>query len=146
MFYILIVLSQVFFYLLTTYTNIWLTILSFILNFVLWVAEQVNLEAEFDPELAGAGIGTRLPPTDDQAECTPEQELANAPVGSGTQSNYDAEPFRTAIDDLYTNTKEELDDQPAVPVHLERQPGALVRQLSDCERPWLVSEIDRSTE
>lgn len=45
--YILIVLGQILFYFLTTYTNIWLTILSFILNFVLWVAEQVNLESFF---------------------------------------------------------------------------------------------------
>jgi hypothetical protein len=45
--YILIVLGQIIFYFLTTYTNNWLTILSFILNFVLWVAEQVNLESFF---------------------------------------------------------------------------------------------------
>jgi len=45
--YILIVLGQIAFYFLTTYTNIWLTILSFILNFILWVAEQVNIESYF---------------------------------------------------------------------------------------------------
>ena len=45
--YLLIVLGQIAFYFLTTYTNIGLTILSFILNFVLWVAEQVNLESFF---------------------------------------------------------------------------------------------------
>jgi len=45
--YVLIVLGQITFYYLTTYTNIWLTILSFILNFILWVAEQVNLERFF---------------------------------------------------------------------------------------------------
>ena len=46
-FYILIVLAQIAFYFLTAYTNIWLTILSFILNYVLWIAEQVNLESYF---------------------------------------------------------------------------------------------------
>lgn len=45
--YVLIVLGLITFYYLTTYTNIWLTILSFILNFILWVAEQVNLERFF---------------------------------------------------------------------------------------------------
>jgi len=45
--YILILLGQIAFYYLTTYTNIWLTIFSFILNFLLWVAEQVNLESFF---------------------------------------------------------------------------------------------------
>ena len=45
--YVLIVLGQIAFYYLTTYTNVWLTILSFILNFILWVAEQVNLERFF---------------------------------------------------------------------------------------------------
>ena len=45
--YILIVLAQILFYFLTTYTNVWLAILSFILNFVLWTAEQVNLESTF---------------------------------------------------------------------------------------------------
>jgi hypothetical protein len=45
--YVLIMLGQIAFYYLTTYTNIWLTILSFILNFILWVAEQVNLERFF---------------------------------------------------------------------------------------------------
>ncbi len=46
-FYVLIVLGLIGFYFLTTYTNIWLTILSFILNFIFWVAEQVNLESLF---------------------------------------------------------------------------------------------------
>jgi len=45
--YILIILAQILFYLLTTYTNAWLTILSFILNFLLWVTEQVNFESNF---------------------------------------------------------------------------------------------------
>lgn len=45
--YVLIVIGLIVFYFLTTYTNIWLTILSFILNFILWVAEQVNLESLF---------------------------------------------------------------------------------------------------
>lgn len=45
--YVLIVLGQIAFYYLTTYANVWLTILSFILNFILWVAEQVNLERLF---------------------------------------------------------------------------------------------------
>jgi hypothetical protein len=45
--YILIVLGQIAFYFLTTYTNIWLTIFSFVLNFILWVVEQVNLESFF---------------------------------------------------------------------------------------------------
>ncbi len=46
-FYVLIMLGLIAFYYLTTYTYIWLTILSFILNFILWVAEQVNLEKFF---------------------------------------------------------------------------------------------------
>lgn len=45
--YVLIALGLIVFYRLTTYTKIWLTVLSFILNFVLWVAEQVNLERFF---------------------------------------------------------------------------------------------------
>ena len=45
--YVSIVLGLIAFYFLTTYINIWLTILSFILNFILWVAEQVNLERIF---------------------------------------------------------------------------------------------------
>lgn len=43
----LIGVAQITFYYLTTYTNIWFTVLSFILNFILWVAEQVNLESFF---------------------------------------------------------------------------------------------------
>ena len=46
-FYLLIVFGQIAFYYFTTYTNIWWTIVSFILNFILWVAEQVNLESYF---------------------------------------------------------------------------------------------------
>lgn len=45
--YVLILLEFIVFYRLTTYTKIWLTLLSFILNFVLWVVEQVNLERFF---------------------------------------------------------------------------------------------------
>lgn len=46
-FYILIILTQILFYILTSYTKTWITLLSFILNFVLWVFEQVNLERYF---------------------------------------------------------------------------------------------------
>jgi hypothetical protein len=46
-FYILILIGLISFYWLTSYTNIWLTILSFILNFIIWVTEQVNFEKLF---------------------------------------------------------------------------------------------------
>lgn len=46
-FYLIIACAQITFYLLTTFTGLWLTILSFVLNFILWVAEQVNLESFF---------------------------------------------------------------------------------------------------
>ena len=36
-----------FFYFLTTFFNVGLTVISFVLNFILWVAEQVNLESTF---------------------------------------------------------------------------------------------------
>ncbi len=45
--YISILLGLILYYFLTTYLKIGLTILSFILNFIIWVAEQVNLEKEF---------------------------------------------------------------------------------------------------
>jgi hypothetical protein len=45
--YISILLGLVLYYFLMTYFKIRLTILSFILNFVLWVAEQVNISSEF---------------------------------------------------------------------------------------------------
>ncbi len=45
--YVLILLGLIAFYFLMTFTNFWLTILSFILNFILWVAEQVNFEKLF---------------------------------------------------------------------------------------------------
>ena len=45
--YILIGLAQILYYFLTTYLNISMTVISFIANFILWVAEQVNLEKIF---------------------------------------------------------------------------------------------------
>lgn len=45
--YVLILIGLVAFYVLTTYNRIGWSTLSFILNFVLWVAEQVNLEKSF---------------------------------------------------------------------------------------------------
>ena len=46
-FYLLILSGLIVFYIMTTYTNLWLTILSFIFNLLLWVAEQVHLERLF---------------------------------------------------------------------------------------------------
>lgn len=45
--YVLTTIGQVSFYYLTTYTNVGLTILSFILNYIIWVVQQVNLERTF---------------------------------------------------------------------------------------------------
>ena len=45
--YILIISAQILFYYATTYNNVWLTILSFILNYILTTAEQVNIEHKF---------------------------------------------------------------------------------------------------
>lgn len=46
--YILILIAQILYYFLTSYTKWGLTILSFVLNFIIWVAEQVNLERTFE--------------------------------------------------------------------------------------------------
>jgi len=46
-FYYSIILLQILYYYLTTYSKAVLTILSFVVNFILWVAEQVNLERSF---------------------------------------------------------------------------------------------------
>jgi predicted neutral ceramidase superfamily lipid hydrolase len=45
--YISILLGLFYYYFLTTYLKVGLTILSFTLNFILWVAEQVSLSSQF---------------------------------------------------------------------------------------------------
>jgi hypothetical protein len=45
--YLFILIGQIYYYVLTTYYSIWLSFLSFVLNFILWVAEQVNFEKTF---------------------------------------------------------------------------------------------------
>jgi hypothetical protein len=45
--YIFIITGLIIYYHLTTYFNIGLTILNFVLNFILWVAEQVNIESTY---------------------------------------------------------------------------------------------------
>lgn len=45
--YVLIIIGLVQFYKLTTVTKGWWTVLSFVLNFILWTAEQVNFEQAF---------------------------------------------------------------------------------------------------
>ena len=46
--YLLIVLSLIFHYYKTSYHKpIWIVVISFIINFVVWVTEQVNIESMF---------------------------------------------------------------------------------------------------
>lgn len=43
-FYVAILLGLIVFYFATTFLNGWQTVFSFVVNFIAWVAEQVNLE------------------------------------------------------------------------------------------------------
>lgn len=47
LFYILVVFGQILFYFLTSYCTFLYTIINFILNFIVWVAQQVHLEKTF---------------------------------------------------------------------------------------------------
>jgi hypothetical protein len=45
--YLFILTGLIYYYVLTTYFSIGLSVVTFILNFILWVAEQVNIEKAF---------------------------------------------------------------------------------------------------
>jgi hypothetical protein len=45
--YVSILILQTLYYILFSYTNIWFSALGFTANFILWVAEQVNIEKIF---------------------------------------------------------------------------------------------------
>jgi len=46
-FYLSVFVQQMVYYVLLTHNGFWITLGAFLLNYILWIAEQVNLEATF---------------------------------------------------------------------------------------------------
>src|SRR5207248_686132 len=98
-----------------------------------------------NPELEAVGIGAGFPCADDEAKSAPEDEAADAPIGAGGEGEDYTEALRPAIDDLHAHANLKLDGEPDVEIDDQREPGALVGELTDCKAPRLVAEVETAS-